>query len=244
MHSIARLELLHRAWRYRRRVDRAGIGWMMRKLGRADTAVDVGAHKGGYTYWMRRAVGSAGRVFAFEPQPEAASLLRSYVAAFGWSNVEVVEMALSSGPGERALMRPGAGPSPAASLVGASLPPSPRVIGVRVDSLDRFLATRSPASRISLIKCDVEGHELDVLLGAGSTLREHHPSILVECEARHLRGHSMLDVFHHLAVLGYRGSFFWRGKEEDIARFDASVHQVEGRRPYVNNFAFVWTGGA
>jgi FkbM family methyltransferase len=216
---------------------------MMTTLRSSDTAVDVGAYKGGYTYWMRRAVGARGCVLAFEPQAEAAALLRSYVIAFGWSNVEVVESALSSVPGEGALLRPASAPSPAGSLVGASLPPSPETTPVRIDTLDRLLATRAATARVGLIKCDVEGHELDVLRGAESTLRQDHPALLVECETRHLHGHSMNDVFHHLAALGYRGSFFWRGREEDIARFDVGVHQVVGRRPYVNNFAFVWSRG-
>ena len=91
---LSRAELIHRAWRYRRRVDREGIRWMSGALRPGDLAVDVGAYKGGYTYWMRRAVGGEGRVLAFEPQPEAATMLRRYVAAFGWRNVGVAECAL------------------------------------------------------------------------------------------------------------------------------------------------------
>jgi FkbM family methyltransferase len=244
MGALARMELRHRAWRYHRRVDPAGIRWMIEMLDTGDTAVDVGAYKGGYTYWMRRTVGDSGRVLAFEPQAEAAALLRSYVAAFGWSNVEIVEAALSSAPGRGALMRPAARPSPAASLVGVSLPPSPERIDVPIDTLDRALARRSDAGRVAFLKCDVEGHELHVFRGAEATLREHRPAILVECEARHLGGHSMTHVFEHLAALGYRGSFFWRDTEQDVAHFDARVHQVEGRRPYVNNFAFTWRSAA
>ncbi len=213
---------------------------MAAQLAPDDVAVDVGAYKGGYTYWLRRAVGEGGTVFAFEPQPEAAALLRSSVAAFGWSNVELHESALSSSAGEGVLLRPGSGPSPAASLVGASLPPSPERTPVRLDTLDRFFGSRQLASRVALIKCDVEGHELDVFRGADSTLRVHHPAILVECEARHLGGRSVAEVFDHLAALGYRGSFFWRGEQRDVVSFDPAVHQVEGERPYVNNFAFVW----
>ena len=204
-----------------------------------DLAVDVGAYKGGYAYWMRRAVGGEGRVLAFEPQPEAASMLRRYVAAFSWQNVSIAEVALSSGPGERLLLRPGDGPSPAASLVGASLPPGPRSYPVKVDTLDRCLAELAPHSRLRLLKCDAEGHELDVFLGARDTLSEHRPAILFECEARHLRGGTVEDVFAHLAGLGYRGRFFWHGQSVDVAGFDARVHQVEGRRPYANNFVFL-----
>ncbi len=212
---------------------------MLGTLRAGDVAIDIGAFKGGYAYWMRTAVGGDGGVFAFEPQPEAVSRLRRYVSAFGWTNVTVVECALSAEPGERTLMVPGRGPSPGASLVGASLPPGPRAYSVRVDTLDRYLAAHAPSLRVRLIKCDVEGHELDVFLGAERTIREHRPSILFECEARHLAGLNMQDVFAHLNGRGYRGAFFWRGATMDVALFDARVHQREGRRPYANNFAFV-----
>jgi FkbM family methyltransferase len=236
------MELIHRGWRYRRRVDPDGIRWMSDVLRPGDLVVDVGAYKGGYTYWMRRGVGEEGRVLAFEPQPEAASLLRRYVVAFAWQNVTVLEVALSSAPGERTLLRPGDGPSPAASLVGASLRPGARALPAKADTLDHCLAHLAPGSRLRLLKCDAEGHELDVFLGARDTLREHRPAILFECEARHLSGGSVEDVFAHLQGLGYRGRFFWQGESVDVARFDAGVHQVEGRRPYANNFAFVHGG--
>ncbi len=220
-------------------MDRDEIRWMREALRPGGLAVDVGAYKGGYTYWMRLAVGDAGRVLAFEPQPEAASMLRRYVAAFRWPNVDILEVALSSSAGERGLLRPGDGASPAASLVGASLPPGPRATPVRTDTLDRCLAQRAPGLRLELLKCDAEGHELEVFLGARDTLRDHRPAILFECEARHLPSGTVEDVFAHLHGLGYRGRFFWQGESVDVARFEARVHQVEGSRPYANNFIFL-----
>lgn len=213
---------------------------MARVLSPGDFAVDVGAYKGGYTYLMRRAVGDGGTVLAFEPQPEAAAHLRRYVSAFGWRNVTVVESALSAARGARDLFLPaGEGPSPAASLVGASLPSGPRSYAVSVDTLDNHLARSEPPTRVRLVKVDVEGHELDVLVGARETLSTFRPAIMVECETRHLRVGTVHDVFDHLAGLGYRGAFFWRGAVMDVMHFDARVHQVERRRPYANNFVFV-----
>ena len=212
-------------------------------LRRGDVAVDVGAYKGGYTYWMREAVGDAGTVFAFEPQPELASYLRQCVHDFSWRNVRVEECGLSSESGERPLYAPGAEPSPAASLIGASLPEGSRGYDVRVDTLDRFLAEQGPEWPVRLIKCDVEGHELDVFLGARETLGTHKPLLLFECAARHHPSRSVADVFGHLERLGYRGFFFWRGSELDVAEFDVALHQKEGRRPSGTNFIFV-PGGA
>jgi FkbM family methyltransferase len=72
-----------------------------------DLVIDAGAYKGGYTYWMRDAVGATGRVIAFEPQPELAAFLERMVEAFRWDNVLVEPMGLSSGRAARTLFVPG-----------------------------------------------------------------------------------------------------------------------------------------
>jgi FkbM family methyltransferase len=221
------------------RVDSAEIRWMLASLKSGDVAVDAGAYKGGYTYWMRRAVGERGAVFAFEPQPGAAAMLRRYAAAFGWGNVTVSESALSSSVGTCMLLTPDDEVSPAASLVGASLQPGARALSVAIDPLDAWLTRHAPSARVAMLKVDVEGHELDVFRGARRVLGEHRPRILVECEARHLRDATMGDVFGYLHDLGYRGSFFEQGALVDVERFDVDAHQVAGRRPYVNNFVFM-----
>jgi FkbM family methyltransferase len=233
-----------RAWKYRLRLDREEIRWMLGRLAVGDAVVDAGAYKGAYTYWMRRAVGERGAVLAFEPQPDAAAQLRTYVGAFGWTNVAVIEAGLSSRAGEQLLLRPGSTATPAASLVGASLPPGPTRTRVQVETLDEALRRDMPGRHVRFLKCDVEGHELEVFRGGETAIREHHPAILVECEARHLRGHVMQDVFAYLAALGYRGCFFLHGRAHDLSAFDPALHQIEGTRPYVNNFAFEWRGAA
>lgn len=245
--ALRRAGLVHRGWRYRWRVDPDEIRWLRSVLGPGDIAVDIGAYKGGYTYWMRREVGSSGAVIAFEPQPRLCSYLEDCVAAFEWRNVTVVGCALSSEPGRRTLLIPGAptpseATSPGASLLGASLPSGSRGYAVDVDTLDRVLADRAPGAPVRLVKCDVEGHELDVFLGARETIERHRPLILFECEARHDPDRSVADVFEHLRSLGYRGSFFLHGEELPVDRLDLEAHQVEGRRPYVNNFVFVPDG--
>jgi FkbM family methyltransferase len=211
---------------------------MMGALRPGDLAVDVGAHKGGYTYSMRRAVGATGAVVACEPQPELADYLRTCVGAFDWRNVAVVERALSCSPGTAALRRPGAEPSPAASLDGASFPAGALGREVEVDTLDGALAALHSGRPLRFLKCDVEGHELEVFKGGVRTLTEDRPLILVECEARHAPERRVEDVFMHLTRLGFEGSFFLRGERHAVADFDVATHQIARRRPYVNNFLF------
>ena len=49
--------------------------------------------------------------------------------------------------------------------------------------LDSFFASRTQP--VSLIKCDVEGHEGEVFRGAEQLLRQDRPILLFECEQRH-----------------------------------------------------------
>lgn len=233
-----RLECRHRAWRYRTKLATDEIAWMRSVLRPGGVTVDAGAYKGGYTYWMREEVGPEGAVFAFEPQPELAAFLRRAVSAFSWTNVHIEEAGLSSNRGERILHAPPGAPSQEASLIGALAGTDARHYGVRTETLDAFVDNRRSDGPIDFIKCDVEGHELDMFRGAEAVLTRDRPLLLFECEARHNPDRLVSEVFDYVENLGYRGSFFWHGALVDVSEFDLETHQTLGRAPYANNFVF------
>lgn len=239
--SLQRVKWLYRAWRYRYRLERAEIRLLMQNLAAGDSAVDVGAHKGAYTYWMRQVVGPGGKVFAFEPQPVLAERLRSLVSSSGYANVVVENLGLSSSSGTLLLRVPGDGTSPGASFeagqgAGQSYP-------VQVTTLDDYFDRRD-RSRVRLIKCDAEGHELEVFRGAERLLGELRPCLLFECERRHRASGRVDDVFDWLRGMGYRGYFIDRDGARDISEFVAEVHQRSNADPgYVNNFMFLPQAG-
>lgn len=239
---MTRAKLHYRAWRYRVKLDPSEIKWMRRVLTGGEVTLDIGAHKGAYTYWMRRRVGLSGKVFAFEPQPALADYLVESVKAFGWRNVFVESMGLSSTPGELTLYVPGNGPSPSATFVKTSVVNPFQNIRVPVDTLDNWLERQRLDRRIRLIKCDVEGYELEVFIGGLHTLVNHKPLILLECENRHNSNRAVSDVFVFLEEHGYQGHFYWRGQETAVENFEPDVHQVLGAVEYVNNFVFVSEG--
>jgi FkbM family methyltransferase len=252
---LTKLRYLYRAYRYRYRVDPAELRFICDFLQPGQVAVDAGCHKGAYTYWMRRQVGSAGAVYAFEPQPRQVAYLREVFSAMEYDNVVLVPAALSDTPGQMSLYIPtGAGQTHFASLEQGAwsqeqgdnsnpslLAPCSRLT-VEVTTLDTVFIDQPRGP--SFMKIDVEGHELAVLHGARQTLAKYRPTLLIECEARHRPDGEVRPVFEFLESLGYSGSFFCRGYRQPLAAFDPPLHQPsisdtgQPSRGYVNNFVF------
>jgi len=69
---------------------------------------------------------------------------------------------------------------------------------VQIQTGDYFL---SKINDIDLIKIDVEGYELEVLMGLKKTLITNKPSLLIEIEKRHTKNY--LKVFKFLKSLSY-----------------------------------------
>jgi FkbM family methyltransferase len=243
-----KIRFLYRTWRARLRDQRVEIAAARTLIQRGDCVADIGANKGAYLFWLRRAAGRSGAVLAFEPQPSLAGYLNAMVAAFGWTNVHVHDVALSNRSGTSLLHVPGAAVSPSASLESSALRETTGIMmECRVETLDNVLA-RERVGPLRFAKIDVEGHELAVFKGAEATLRRDRPYLLFECEQRHLSSHTTRDVFAFLERLGYDGYLVYDRGFLPIREFDPAVHQKQdGARfwaaeDYFNNFLFVPTG--
>jgi len=235
MMSREAIRMAYRAWRYRLGADRQEIQFVRENLSPGDTAVDIGAHKGGYAYWMHQAVVPHGRVLCFEPQPQLAQYLNRMKAAIPLERLEVVNLALSSRRGEMTLAVPEGGPSPGATLESGLLKGPHILYLVGVSTLDDQIGPETP---VRLIKCDVEGHEYEVFRGGERLLRAHHPILLFECEDRHVRRQSWRDTFAFLEEIGYQGAFFSRKGLRSIREFDPVRHGEPTSPEYANNFVF------
>jgi FkbM family methyltransferase len=238
--SLDRLKWIYRSFRYRYKLEPREVKLLLELLKPGDTAVDIGAHKGAYTYWMRKAVGKEGRVIAFEPQPDLAAALMKLLEAGSEQNAVVECLGLSETLGLKTLHVPGQGSSPSASFeqLGWQAAGS-QCYEVPVTTLDAYFASEEQRPVINLIKCDAEGHELEVFHGAEQTLRNMKPVLLFECEARHGSVSRVLEVFRFLSSLGYHGYFFDHDGLKGIDQFKPEWHQAApGGCYYVNNFFF------
>jgi FkbM family methyltransferase len=227
MNIVERIHFLHRAWRYRLRTERDELNFVRSCDLRGGAAIDVGANRGIYSYWMHQGIGKSGRVLAFEPQPELGAALRRLKATFGLEQLEIENVALSSSAGQLTLVRP-RGFWAAASF---HLDPTERDterLAVRVTKLDGYLIRRD-LPPVKLIKCDVQDHEEQVFRGAEQLLKRDRPILLFEqldeCDSRG-------RLFAFLDQLDYTGYFFYRERLTPLFELPALRPRI--KRPYLN----------
>lgn len=146
---------------------------------------DVGSYVGFFALAMARAGGPAGRVVAFEPDPESAARLREHVARNQMDNyIQVVEAAAWHKSADKIPYRRGAQARSQGGVVADGMNPvlaAGEQILVRSISLDEFIADGNPAPQ--LIKVDVEGGEALILAGAENLIIRGKPLII--CEVHH-----------------------------------------------------------
>ena len=198
----------------------------------ARQAVDAGANKGVYTYWLERL---SCHVHAYEPNPKMFKVLSGGVG----SRATVHHAALSDQAGEFALRIPktakGRYSNQGASLNHTKVGDSYGEVMVQTRRLDGENFTD-----VGFIKIDVEGHEMAVLDGAKDTIRRCRPTLLIEMEQQHTKRPIEEDL-KRVTDLGYRMLFLHRGVLNAAERFDAKVHHTDAASPqdYVFNFIFV-----
>lgn len=163
---------------------------LMRRLAPGDVFVDVGANMGYFSVLASRLVGDAGRVVAFEASPGTYAVLAEDLAMNGATNVRAVNVAVSDRPGTLALY---SGPSDnrgATSLHAerggrfeAHVPAAPLLDLLEPDE----------RARLRLMKIDVEGAELPILLDVLDHLADYPPrlEIVVEVAPDEMRAGGM-----------------------------------------------------
>jgi FkbM family methyltransferase len=165
-------------------------------------AIDVGANRGTYVYALSKI---CDRVFAFEPIPECAAMLRAWAAG---RNVEVHQCALGAQKGFATLNIPrahGTLITTRASFVHRTS--GEMSLQVEVTSIDDLAL-----AHVDFIKVDVEGYELQVLVGAEATLRRCRPTILIEIDAASLSHAQFAGTFSWLEAHKYSGHYCDSGR--------------------------------
>jgi FkbM family methyltransferase len=182
----------------------------LRRLVKPSTVVlDIGANIGAHTLYLARLVGPQGRVLAFEPtdfafqkqarnfklNPDLAKRITAHQYFLASQDEAVIPDGIySSWP----LIK---GANRHAKHSGQEMPTE----AARVRSLDSVLADHI-GLKVDLVKLDVDGHECEILRGAGALLKYGRPTFLVELAPYALREHgsSLSELLSFFVPNGYR----------------------------------------
>ncbi len=241
---IAKLHMRHRFWRYRYKSEVPDIRYVLESRLEGKTLLDIGANMGIYSYYLSRKAGPHGNVYAFEAQPELGNHLQSVKESFKLDNLHIVNKGLSSRSGILKMGRTKIG-SGSASF---NYKPDNQLkeISVPVITLDEYFY-KEAREVIHFIKCDVEGHEYQVLKGGEEILRRDAPILLLEC---HHTEASKGELFGYLEALGYDGFFYFVRPEDHLRyRYKDRGHYIrhtefdryEYNRPTVHHRNYIFT---
>lgn len=178
---------------------------------KGSTVLDIGAYIGLFAGHLQKMVGSTGRVLAFEPIPDNFQILKRLWQKH--SAIELYNFALSDKDGESEFIIPQssfncistAAIVSTADQLSFNKQPEYRRFTIQTRSLDSLI-NELGLSQVSFLKCDVEGHEFEVIKGAQKLLKTQHPLIYLEIlREKWVHGDPLKsDVAQLLQSLGYR----------------------------------------
>ena len=207
-HKVALRPFTHASIRWRKQHIEPGISKLVTKIAlgldkKYDTGCffDVGANVGLYA-WQVRKVCRLRKILAFEPDPENFKLLEMTRNEANAKNLEIYPYALSNETGNTSFFQDTL-TSATGCIAGKDKPwieqylnGSSNTISVKMQTLDSVIQNDKIPS---LIKIDVEGHEIEVLDGGRKTLSKKKPLLIIESFPP--KQTTVLSLLHEL---GYR----------------------------------------
>lgn len=184
--------------------------------------IDVGANRGLYCFYAEKVIQQE-NIIAFEPIPSLAKFLETL---FPTSHVE--QMAVSEKRGVSVLNIPLHKNhyilDTRSTLEHSSddLVHGFEKIAVETINLDDYVK-KELSLQTSLVKIDVEGHEMKVIAGAKELLGRDRPFLIVEIEQRHHNG-DFINVFELIENSGYSIYYLNKSLLRLELVFDASHH--------------------
>lgn len=168
---------------------------------KGDVVFDIGANIGYYSVLLAKLVGPMGRVFSFEPTNYFCQVLKINIEANNSNNVEILNLGLSDKEQDIEIHIDG----PSATLHDSVTAPNTNSEIIKLVSLDDFIKQLG-LERLDFIKIDIDGHEPFFFLGAGKTLENFDPIILMEISHLHyLRaGFTAWDFYDFLKSKNYK----------------------------------------
>ena len=174
-------------------------------------SIDIGVYRGVYSYEMSK---YSKVVHSFEPNPILLNNIKINLKKI-IKNINFYNCALSNKEGLVSLRVPIRNKDfnrknyeeyfqmGKASIHNENRFDDFEVFNVECQKLDNF----NFSNKISFIKIDVEGHEMEVIKGAEKTIKNNKPILLVEIEEQYTKK-NINDTLRYINSLGYNSFYF------------------------------------
>lgn len=205
-------------------------------LGQEGVFLDIGANIGIFSI-VAAMQSPKIKAYAFDPDESARECLAASVMSNQLSNIEILPYAVSGDVGSGILYLDSENHG-GNSLNQESIPGGQaelRQVSVQLTTVDKFVSDRC-LNRVDLIKIDVQEHEFDVLKGAGKSLIQHRPVVLVECNTVNIGGDR--DIFKNFDGLDYMVFDPIEEKSYSLNSAREVLKQKSGANKYFDLFFF------
>ncbi|MES2592401.1 MAG: FkbM family methyltransferase [Bacteroidota bacterium] len=179
-------------------------------LKKGDVIIDAGANIGCYSYGFMSVIGDSGFIHAFEPSAKTFDCLVHNMSQF--KNVHLYSYALGKKSGYVKVVEEN-------DNVGMNFCENTDRVNadckvITIDSLN--------LNKCDFIKIDVEGFELDVLIGASQTIDTFKPKMYIEINSHTLKraGINSGHIFDWLNIHGYTYKNIYPGQGLTDDQFD------------------------
>lgn len=167
------------------------------RYAKSGVVIDIGANIGIYSVSWGKEIGSRGQVWAFEPLEVNINDIKENMTLNSLDNYKLFQMALGDSNGSISLSL--SDDAMFASIAEVYRGDNNKTINVEMKKLDDVWSSEGKP-RISAMKIDVEGAEINVLNGAAELIAENKPPILLEAPTK-----EQLDTLNSwLAKYGYK----------------------------------------
>ena len=172
------------------------------------TAIDVGAHVGYFSIYMAQ---DFANVIAFEPVPSNTHCWRKNLSAK--TNVKLFECALGDTITPLCISQPHKINSGSWEISRSGYP-------VEQNRLDSF-----GLSNVDYIKLDIQGYELNALLGALNTINQNKPIVQIEMSSKDCiqRAGSLMSKLGYAPVEQLKDDVIWKFVDEFNKRYIISL---------------------
>jgi len=173
--------------------DQNVLPFVLPYINEGDVVVDIGANIGAYSKAFIDKAGDNGFIYCFEPSKEAYECLKYNIKN---ENSYLFNVAVGANKGRVRVLSDAENPN----NVGMNFCDNVNNGDVELITLDTL-----KLEQCNFIKMDVEGWELECLIGANYTIEKHKPVLFIEINEKTLKRNSTipLDIFNWLSKKGY-----------------------------------------